>query len=211
MENASRALIIAGTVLISVVVLIALIFAFRDIRGLKEGETKDDEYKKIADFNKSFESYDKDLYGSELLSLANKIADYNVQYTEETGYEKITLSVKEKSGTYDQKHYVDVQDNMQKLMQTYKNTSYIEALHDAFDTKSKINNKNDAQYQKAEQQIKDILNKIGKKESEIKSNINKDFETYTQYSSLKNKKFKPTANSITYYKNGRIKEMNFEE
>ena len=67
MENASRALIIAGTVLISVVVLIALIFAFRDIRGLKEGETKDDEYKKIADFNKSFESYDKDLYGSELL------------------------------------------------------------------------------------------------------------------------------------------------
>ena len=73
MENASRALTIAGTILISLIVISALILMFRELRGNKVQEADIQRIEQTEKFNKSYESYKKTLYGSELLSLANKI------------------------------------------------------------------------------------------------------------------------------------------
>ena len=39
---------------------------------------EDVEVQKVEDFNKSYLSYEKVLYGSELLGLVNKMSDYNI-------------------------------------------------------------------------------------------------------------------------------------
>ncbi len=92
MENASKALIMAGSVLLSLLVIGALIFMFNSLSGLKTEEADSDEVLKLAEYNKKIETYNRDLYGSELISLANLIDDYNKRETNE-GYKKITFKV----------------------------------------------------------------------------------------------------------------------
>ena len=92
MENASKALIMAGSVLLSLLVIGALIFMFNSLSGLKTGEADSDEVLKLAEYNKKIETYNRDLYGSELISLANLIDDYNKREPNE-GYQKIDFKV----------------------------------------------------------------------------------------------------------------------
>ena len=110
MENASKALIFAGTILISLMVISALVFAYRDLTSVKRQETENQKVEEIAEFNKSFESYEKDLNGTQMFSLANKIADYNTKYVVNMneGYERITLTV-----------IVNGQRKMKNIFQTF--------------------------------------------------------------------------------------------
>lgn len=79
MENAARALLIIGTLLISLIIIAALTFMYRDITAVKRQESENEKTASVEQFNKSYESYVKnDLYGKQLISLAYKINDYNV-------------------------------------------------------------------------------------------------------------------------------------
>ena len=82
MENASKALLIAGGVILAMLVIALLIFAwgiFSDYYSSKDG-LKD--IKDVAKFNEQFEQYNRDdIMGYELVSLANKVADYNKEHT----------------------------------------------------------------------------------------------------------------------------------
>ena len=100
MENATKALEMAASVLIGVLILAALLFGYSQIAELKEIEQKNEKAKQLSDYNINFESYAKDkVYGSELLSLANEIINYNERKaTEESGYQKIELEVTMKEG-----------------------------------------------------------------------------------------------------------------
>ena len=94
MENASKALIIAGSVLLAVLIITALIYTFSQISGLKQVEASSEEEKILDQYNKEIESFNKNgLYGSEVLSLANLIEDYNKRQSELKGYKPITLKV----------------------------------------------------------------------------------------------------------------------
>lgn len=94
MENAAKALEIAGGVLIAVLVLALLVFGFNRMSELKQIEQDVDTESKATDFNKQYETYNRDgLYGSVLFSLANKVEDYNATDPEEEGYSTITLNV----------------------------------------------------------------------------------------------------------------------
>ena len=94
MENASKALIIAGSVLLAVLIITALIYTFSQISGLKQVEASSEEEKILDQYNKEIESFNKNgLYGSEILSLANLIEDYNKRQSELKGYKPITLKV----------------------------------------------------------------------------------------------------------------------
>lgn len=94
MENASKALIMAGSVLIAMIVISVLVIFFNNLRSLQNTELSVDEAKKAEEFNKQYDVYARDIYGSEILSLANKIDNYNKTESENDGYTKIELNVK---------------------------------------------------------------------------------------------------------------------
>lgn len=94
MENASKALIMAGSVLIAMIVISILVMFFGNLQSLQKTELTAEEVEKKAEFNKQYDSYARDVYGSDILSLANKIDDYNKRIAENDDYTKIELYVK---------------------------------------------------------------------------------------------------------------------
>lgn len=93
MENASKALIMAGGVLISLIIIALLVIFFNNLSDLQNTKLTSEEVEQAAEFNKQYDVYARDVYGSELLSLANKIVDYNKREADNKGYTKIELEV----------------------------------------------------------------------------------------------------------------------
>ena len=93
MENASKALIMAGAVLIALVVISLLVFFFNNLRNIQNINLSTEQVEQAAEFNKQYDVYARDVYGSELLSIANKILDYNKRESDNKGYTKIELEV----------------------------------------------------------------------------------------------------------------------
>lgn len=205
MENASKALLMAGTILISLMVVSALVFAYRDLTSEKRQEAENQKVEEIAEFNKSFESYEKDLNGTQMFSLANKIADYNEKYVNNMneGYKEITLTVNVDSESKDAKYYTDLQEKVDKIMKTYKSSNYLEALHEAYENEE---NSTQQKMDQANTTVDEVKKKIGSAANN-KLNINRDFNTYNEYKTIKNKTFK--SEGVTYYSNGRIKSMTY--
>ena len=209
MENASKALIFAGTILISLMVISALVFAYRDLTSVKRQETENQKVEEIAEFNKSFESYEKDLKGAQIFSLANKITDYNTKYVQnmDEGYEAITLNVKVGSETKNAQYYTNLQTSVDTIMKTYQSSNYLEALHDAYEKQSDAG-ATQQEKEKASTTIDEIKKKIGNVANN-ETDINKKFKTYNEYKAIKNKTFK--SEGVTYYSNGRIQSMTYRE
>lgn len=93
MENATKALEIAGGVLIALIILGAIVYFYNNLVELKKTEEDVKTEKQATDFNKDYEVYNrKDVYGSELLSIANKMHDYNSKEADEKGYARIELN-----------------------------------------------------------------------------------------------------------------------
>lgn len=93
MENASKALIMAGGVLISLIIIGVLVVFFNNLSEWKNIEQSSEKTEQIVEFNKQYDAYARDVYGSELLSIVNKINDYNKRESNNKGYAKIELEV----------------------------------------------------------------------------------------------------------------------
>lgn len=111
MENASRALIIAGSVLISLLVIAALVFMFNQVSDLRQAQEDASMEDKLQSFYVNLDTYiDGNKRGSDILSLANLIDDFNerragqneYKYGNE-GYDQITLRVHYEVSTVDWK------------------------------------------------------------------------------------------------------------
>lgn len=90
MENASKALLIAAEVLLGVLIITVLVYAFTSGNAFSEsyGETMDTQA--IQEFNVQFEKYmgRKDLAAQDIITVANLAKKYNIKrglYDEETG------------------------------------------------------------------------------------------------------------------------------
>lgn len=94
MENASKALIMAGAVLIALMVIGVARFMFLQISDLEQTRIEAKEDSNVLDYLEAFEQFNKNhLYGSELLSLANLQDDYNRTQADVNGYSRITIKV----------------------------------------------------------------------------------------------------------------------
>lgn len=81
MENATKALVMAGGILISIMVIATLLYAATTWGIIPTTEDKTDEAKQLAKFNQEYESYYRDaLYGTDLVSVLNKAIDNNKRY-----------------------------------------------------------------------------------------------------------------------------------
>ena len=98
MENASKALIMAGGILIALLVLGALLLMFNNLSDYQKSNSDLTESGQLATFNEQFTQYERDdLTGTEVISLANMVYDYSRRSGKvgELDYsQKITLTVK---------------------------------------------------------------------------------------------------------------------
>lgn len=92
MENAAKALLIAGGIAIALIIISLLVYSANKISTMGEVSQKEAEVKQLAEFNAQYEAYNKKLmYGAEVLSVINKAEDNNIKY-EDNDY-KIVIKV----------------------------------------------------------------------------------------------------------------------
>lgn len=83
MENASKALIMAGSVLIALMVVGALVLMFNNLSSYQKSTDENTKEVQIIEFNNQYETYNRpEIRGTELYSLLNKVIDYNRRKSE---------------------------------------------------------------------------------------------------------------------------------
>lgn len=198
MENASKAIIIAGGILIALIIISLLVLLFSQIGNVYSEQDKAISEKQLAEYNRKFAVYDnnKGLYGSELLSLANLTTDYN---------KKLLDSV---NGNLDDNFY---KDNEIKITVTIYNITGSELLDDKGNPIKNSSGKILKEYTKGQvkgtyniselQAFNQQLVDISESSKEAKSAI-------TEFRSLP---YKCNISSTKYNKFGRITFMHFEQ
>ena len=97
MENLTKALLIAAGMLIAIMILSLLVIAYNRISGFYEHQQEILSAEQLDKFNKQFQTYAdrENIRGNELISLMNKIIDYNVSqsYQDGTNYEPIKVKI----------------------------------------------------------------------------------------------------------------------
>ena len=79
MENASKALIIAGSLLISLAVIALLVYTFDRLGVVEEEQDKIQAEESVIAFNKEFDAFNKKLmYGVDVMSCINKAINKNI-------------------------------------------------------------------------------------------------------------------------------------
>lgn len=94
MENATKALIIAGGMLIAMLIVGLLTWGYNQLKSLQQTNVAEEERKQIVEFNERFEAYNKKVVrGYQMISLSNLVYDTNSRYTQEDGYTPVTIIV----------------------------------------------------------------------------------------------------------------------
>lgn len=194
MENASKALIMAGSVLIALVVISFLVMFFDNLQSFKKTESNVEQIQKSEEFNKQYDVYARDVYGSEILSLANKINDYNKRIAEDDGYTKIEL-------------YVTIKNDIDSKY--FKKGIYTSQM-----LKDKVEELQDEIELIGNQSIKSLTNRtISRKISKLASMRTKDIEDLgfekSQYQDLVNK-YNTYKSLLTEIKAKAFEYVNFE-
>ena len=138
MENASKALIMAGSILMAILVISLLVYGYNSLSRVEQTKTNVEDNSKISEFMLKFEQFnrsekdqDNPLYGSELLSLANLQEDYNTKEANvNSGYQKIDITVVIstgvtgseyfKAGTYKIEQITRQKDQIEKQIANYE-------------------------------------------------------------------------------------------
>ena len=82
MENASKALLLAGGVLIAILLLSLLTYAWGLFSKYQSSNEELKNIENVAKFNEQFAQYNRDdLKGYEIITLLNKVIDYNERYS----------------------------------------------------------------------------------------------------------------------------------
>lgn len=214
MENASKALIMAGSVLISMLIIGSFIFMFNSLRGLDKVESTSEQITYMEEYNKKIEAFNRQVYGSELKSLANLMADYNEEHKIEDGYERVQLTVTIShemsgakyitNGTYDVKKFNTAVNNLEERIKWLKDPK--RAL--------KAKNKEITLDVISSMRHRELVEAFGSEEEANNASSNKLVVEYgelrTELTNFKNKEFnKPT---ISYSKtSGRIEKITFTD
>ena len=212
MENASKALTIAGGVLIAFMLAVLVYYVFTQWGESQKMKQEDVDTVKIEEFNKSYLSYEKVLYGSELLGLVNKMSDYNisddVRYNS-YGTMDLKVEIKLLSGST---------DNLFNRTGTYSLSTIKRTIDDVMrDTVEKYKGKvSDSQWEflakssnNSEQSFDNLCNELNISSSVNRRELQESAKEYYKYVQFKRMKFK--HKETTFFDTGRVKNMSFVE
>lgn len=102
MENASKALLIAGGVFIVTMVLSLVLVVWNQVSSYYDMRHDVKMKEQLVEFNSKFENYSgQTIRGNELISIMNKVVDYNNYQSGIVGYENINLEINMKGHQYD--------------------------------------------------------------------------------------------------------------
>ncbi len=96
MENASKALLIAASIFIAIILVSMLVILYNQISAHYNQKHEMTVIEQTQKFNEKFESYHRNnIRGSDLISLMNRVIDYNSSqsYQDGTSYERIRITV----------------------------------------------------------------------------------------------------------------------
>lgn len=150
MENASKALIIAGSILFTIMVIGLLAYFYSQYRQIPQAQTEAERLEQVAKFNREYESYDKKkMYGTDVATIVNKAINNNKKYADQiTGRYEIDQ---------ENNHYINVEITLLTPVKSYA-TQYYEVTQSVGNLKS---------YVETENYYDDIKGKINGKGSEI--------------------------------------------
>ncbi len=227
MENASKALIMAGGILIALLVIGALVLMFNQLSYYQRTETDSEKTQQLADFNKEYLKYTyDDIKGYELISLVNKVIDYNIKENvgNSVDYTKkitVVINMKEFKSKYGVKNITSLftkdtytinnsntifsadLNNFRSMENTYT-LSAMNKLSANYDTLKQAKAENQNSY---ETKIKEIVGKVVKNNSGNTISLT-EIEQYREYSEFKSSTFKP--GNVEYHNNGQVKQLSFE-
>ncbi len=231
MENASKALIMAGSVLIALIVIGAFILMFNNLTDYQQKTEVTVEQQQIVEFNNQFSTYDRTgLRGTDMLSLMNRIIDYNNRKsTDDIGFHKMNITIKGidkgilqalrydpsganlliKKNTYTQENLTEVVSKPQELENKYQKkyiaqlVSNISTFMDIYNSSSSLNQK--IQEINEKRWLPKSITSYGSLDS-----VKNDILIYYEYSQFKRTYFDSTGETKYDKNTGRIIEMNFK-
>lgn len=162
MENASKALLMAGGILIALLIIGALMLMFNQIGDYEKAQSSNEKNSQLVQFNNEFVKYteDKGITGADVISLINKVIDYNKK-AQKGG---VTNSV-----NYDIKISITIKNlNSFNNKYSYNDTSYQLFASDTY----VIGNEADAN--SATNKLKDALNNCRSAESGLSTEYLKE-------------------------------------
>ena len=142
MENATKALIIAGGILIAMLIVGLLTWGYTQLRSLRQTNVEEEERQQIVEFNERFEAYTKRVVrGYQMISLANLVYDTNTRYTYDNGYSPVTIIVDGLSSETAEKEDLEsyIQDKYDTMTSNEKNAfkqMYFECTDVKYDAKN---------------------------------------------------------------------------
>lgn len=239
MENASKALLMAGGILIALLVIGALLLMFNQLSSYQKTNSDVEKQSQLVEFNNQFIQYThSNIQGYELLTLINKVIDYNgndgvansVDYSK-----KITLTISGLNKFNEKYAYTD-QATKDKLFQAdsytikYESDDQItvqldQALKDCMKAEGSLDT----------DELKSVSNLYSSRQSKAKNietirerlcelfpdgryeewNGNTPLPTlativkYRQYSEFKTSTFEVSSDP-TYYDNGQVETLSFK-
>lgn len=94
MENVTKALLIAGGVLFAILVLTLLIMFHNQLSAYYTEQHNAKMIEQVTEFNSKFDNYSgQTIRGNELISIMNRVVDYNRTYADVEGAERITINI----------------------------------------------------------------------------------------------------------------------
>lgn len=232
MENASKALIIAGSLLISLVIAGALVLMFSNLSAYQDTNTQTTREAQIQAFNQDFLTYNrKNVRGNEILTLINKVVDYNERKSlgteaNEIKYEPMKiiihldyrseLTLKASNELFTQTDYTQddnnnklgsIIDTCQAIEKTYTSTEVASKLVTNITNLYDIDESNATQVADADKLYDSIIpRRVTKSRIDAKNDIYK----YYEYVQFKRAYFDPVDSGLKYNNGtGRVTQMEF--
>lgn len=233
MENASKALIMAGGMLLAILIISLLVYAWSLFSKYQASKDSLADIEDTAKFNEQFANYDRDdVQGYELLSLVNKVIDYNNRKTSVKGAkstEKYTpMTIVINMGDYRKKLAKEEENKLFKLATyTQSNTTNtfgeilsemnnIESGYGGADAATKIAKSfdsiflSDSQIQRERDKGRDYDNIIKEAEKIFNSYYRTGEYNYGQYFSSDSEYQKHKNNFLKYYEYVQFKKAKFQ-
>jgi len=232
MENASKALLIAAGVLVGLILISMILFTHNQISNYYETKEQNKEIEQIDAFNKQYIAYNRDnVRGSDLLSLVNKIIDFNSPKIDFANDIPITISIRiendEDKDNAPNIYYGGNQPSGKKLLfnikQEYTHLNIEEKLNDALEIENNYPNgkakkladnlftlmrEDNPGEDKAEKARKDLFEQLKLEYSQSNlTTYREDILRYYQYMQFKRAHFNCTG--LTYTGQGRVLGFTF--
>lgn len=217
MENASKALIIAGSVLIALMIIGALLLMFSNLSNYQGTETQGTREAQVVEFNNKFETYNRnDIRGTDMISLMNSVLDYNQRRgnSSDEKYQEMKITVSEINPSA----FKYSEEDEALIKSTYKENDISTLLNPVKTLENKYQQKYimelSANISKiidgdSVEEAKEILNTSNLNKYDGIDKIQGDTKTYYQYTQFKRTYFNCTG--VEYNdETGRIISMTFK-